>query len=74
MQGHIAKFRPDLGVGVITTGEGRRYRFSAAQLINPDADLIDAEVDFVPAGRAAAAEIVLLRGNPWTVFAASARA
>lgn len=72
MQGHIAKFRADLGVGVIATGEGRRYRFSAAELVNPDADLIDAEVDFVPAGRAAAA-IVLLRGNPWTVFAAPAR-
>jgi hypothetical protein len=73
MQGHITKYRPDLGVGIIATEDGQRFRFAASSLVNPEGDLIAAEVDFERAdGRAD--DIILLRGNPWTVFGASQRA
>jgi len=72
MQGQITKYRPDLGIGVIASESGHRFRFSTAALVNPDAHLLNADVDFeTREGRAS--DVILLRGDPWTVFGTAAR-
>ncbi len=67
MQGQITKFRDDLGFGVIRTESGRKYRFSSADIRNPNGKLVGLEVDFLVES-AKPSEIILLHGSPWTVF------
>ncbi|MBL8567423.1 MAG: hypothetical protein JNM89_17065 [Hyphomicrobiaceae bacterium] len=67
VHGEITKFRADIGFGVITGEDGRKYRFAKSELVNTDADLIGNAVDFmVVANRPT--EIIVLDGTPWTVF------
>lgn len=67
MQGEITKFRNDLGFGVITADDGRRYRFNRKQVVSAAADLIGQEVDFVLSANQPA-EIILVSGSPWAAF------
>jgi cold shock CspA family protein len=67
MQGEITKYRDDLGFGIITADDGRRYRFARKQVISAAADLIGQEVDFVLSANQPA-EIILMAGSPWTAF------
>lgn len=67
MQGEITKYRDDLGFGIITADDGRRYRFARKQVISAAADLIGQEVDFVLSANQPA-EIILVSGSPWTAF------
>lgn len=67
MYGQITKYRDDLGVGVIETDDGRRYRFARHQIKNSADALVGLDVDFVlVAGRPA--DIITLSGSPWTAF------
>jgi hypothetical protein len=69
MYGQIVKVRPDLGLGVLVTDEGRKYRFKTADIMNRDVSLDGQDVDFLPiAGRAQS--IIVLAGSPWTAFGA----
>ena len=72
MHGQITKFRPDLGFGVIETDEGRKFRFSSAQVQNPNGKLVGHDVDFLVESRAAK-DIFLMYGSPWTAFGAPGR-
>jgi len=68
MYGKITKFRPDLGFGVISAENGRKYRFAKSAIISAGDPLIGQGVDFeLDASRAA--HIVMMAGNPWTAFA-----
>jgi len=67
MQGEITKYRDDLGFGVITTDDGRRYRFARKQVVSAAADLVGQEVDFLISGNQPA-EIIVVSGSPWTAF------
>ncbi len=67
VHGEITKFRADIGFGVITSEDGRKYRFTKSELVNTEADLIGNAVDFlVVANRPT--KIIVLDGSPWTVF------
>ncbi|HKZ97249.1 MAG TPA: hypothetical protein VJ045_09735 [Hyphomicrobiaceae bacterium] len=68
MNGQITKFREDIGVGVIETDNGRKYRFAKSDIHNPNGKLVGLDVDFlVESGRPR--DIILLHGSPWAVFA-----
>ena len=71
MQGQVSKFRSDLGVGVIRAEDGRSYRFTRTEILNPAPEpaLIGQEVDFVIDARLPRA-IILTSGSPWTAFGA----
>ncbi|MDX2258853.1 MAG: hypothetical protein NW205_08050 [Hyphomicrobiaceae bacterium] len=68
MRGEITKFNESLAVGVITTEDGRRFRFQRRAVVNLNCRLVGHEVDFVP-GANGPAEIILMSGSPWDVFA-----
>lgn len=68
MQGQITKFDATLGYGVITSEDGAKFRFAKRDVKNLNGKLIGHEVDFLLETRAAK-EIILLTGNPFTVFA-----
>jgi len=67
MQGHITKFHERIGFGVISAADGRRYRFSSADIRNPKSRIVGLDVDFVVESRTPK-DIILLQGSPWTVF------
>lgn len=67
VNGEITKFRDDIGYGVIQSEDGRKYRFTKAELVNAEANLVGTAVDFlVVANRPT--RIIVLEGSPWTVF------
>jgi hypothetical protein len=68
MQGEITKYRDDLGIGVIRTAGGGRYRFARQQIRSSiDLLLIGQEVDFVlRAGRPT--DIIITSASPWLAF------
>ncbi|RTL64985.1 MAG: hypothetical protein EKK41_20895 [Hyphomicrobiales bacterium] len=67
MYGKITKFRPDLGYGVISAENGRKYRFAKGQILNSADPLIGEGVDFeLVASRPA--QIIMMAGSPWTAF------
>jgi cold shock CspA family protein len=72
MQGQITKFRDDLGFGVIRSDDGRTYRFSSAEITNPNGKVVGLDVDFLVES-ARPREIILLHGSPWTVFQSGKR-
>jgi hypothetical protein len=72
MHGQITKYRADLGCGVIEADDGRKFRFVKGAIVNPDGGLVGSSVDFLVVG-SQPAEIIMLRGSPWTVFAAADR-
>jgi hypothetical protein len=72
MHGQIVKFREDLGVGVIKTDDGRKYRFTPSQIQNPNGKLVGYDVDFL-LDVASPKDIILMHGTPWTAFGAKAR-
>jgi len=69
MHGQITKFRRDLGVGVIHSEDGRRYRFARTQIQNPNGKLVGYDVDFLVESNRAE-NIFLMCGSPWTAFGA----
>lgn len=68
MHGHITKFSKKLGVGVIKAENGRKYRFSDAEVVNVNGRLVGHDVDFL-LNSARAKDVILLTGSPWSVFA-----
>jgi hypothetical protein len=67
MYGQITKFRDDLGLGVIETDSGLKYRFSSTAITNPNGKLVGLDVDFVVESHKPT-DIILLHGSPWTAF------
>jgi len=67
MQGQITKFRSDIGVGVITTRDGNKFRFTKDEVMNLNGRLVGYEVDFLVKTRKPR-EIILMTGTPWSVF------
>jgi hypothetical protein len=67
MQGHITKYRDDLGFGVIETDDGCRYRFTRHQIKNAAEVLIGQDVDFVLSARQPT-DIIMMSGSPWSAF------
>ncbi|HXF52686.1 MAG TPA: hypothetical protein VNK52_01050 [Hyphomicrobiaceae bacterium] len=72
MYGRISKYREDIGVGVIVTDDGRKYRFSRSDVLNRNHAILGEDVDFVPEGNRPI-EIIVMKGSPWTVFGAALR-
>lgn len=70
MRGEITKFNETLSVGVITAEDGRRFRFAKDAVVNLNGRMLGYEVDFV-ASRNGPADIILMTGTPWQVFAGS---
>lgn len=68
MHGTITKFRSDLGIGVIAADNGRKYRFSRQNVLNPRGDLVGHTVDFVGSSTSPR-DIVVMAGSAWNVFA-----
>lgn len=70
MFGRVTKQSRDARTGVITSEDGRRYRFCSADVVNMPASLVGQNADFlVRDGRAV--ELIVMCGNPFTVFAAA---
>ena len=67
MYGQITKYRADLGVGVIRTEDGRKFRFGRRDIMNASSDMLGQSVDFVLVARKPAA-IIMMAGSPWTAF------
>ena len=72
MNGRISKFRDDIGVGVIVTDDGRKFRFAQADVLNRNDAILGQDVDFIPVGHRPT-DIILMTGSPWTAFGAIAR-
>jgi cold shock CspA family protein len=68
MQGHITKYRDDIGFGVISSEDGQKFRFSKSEICNPNGKLVGLDVDFLIESRKPR-DIVLLHGSPWGAFA-----
>lgn len=71
MEGHITKFHESIGFGIISTDDGRKYRFAKSDIRNPNGRLVGLDVDFVVESRSPR-DIILLHGSPWTVFGRAA--
>ncbi len=67
MYGEITKFRSDLGVGIIKSEDGRKYRFEKSAILNRRDDLEGVEVYF-DANAIKAREVIVLAGSPWAAF------
>jgi hypothetical protein len=69
MYGRITKYRGDVGVGVgvIETDNGRKFRFTRSEIRNSAADLVGQEVDFVVTA-SRPTDIIMMSGSPWTAF------
>ena len=67
MYGKIETYRRDIGVGIISAENGRKYRFKQQNLINPRLSLDGDDVDFELDGPSPTA-IIVLAGSPWSVF------
>lgn len=72
MYGHVTTYRRDLGVGIISAEDGRKYRFQQGSLINLRPDLLGLEVDFELSGRTPK-DVIVLAGSPFAVFGTPAR-
>ena len=73
MNGHISKFREDIGIGVIVADDGRKYRFAQSDIKNSDDGMIGQNVDFIVVG-SRPAEIIVMSGSAWTAFGGLSRA
>jgi hypothetical protein len=72
MIGHITKFYSTIGVGIIASEDGRKFRFHSRDLANRAASVSGVEVDFeVRSGRPR--DIISLTGSPWSAFGGPAR-
>ncbi len=67
MQGQITKFHEEIGFGIISAADGRKYRFSQTDIRNPNGRLVGIDVDFLVESRSPR-DIILLHGSPWTAF------
>lgn len=68
MFGSITKYKANIGVGVIVAEDGRKYRFTGDEIVNPNGRVVGHEVDFEVTGIARPREIVLMAGSPWNAF------
>jgi hypothetical protein len=67
MIGRITKFYGNIGVGIITAEDGRKFRFHSRELTSRAGHTSGIEVDFeVRSGRPR--QIIPLVGSPWTAF------
>lgn len=73
MYGHVTTYRRDLGVGIISAEDGRKYRFQSGSLINLRPDMLGLEVDFELSGRTPK-DVIVLAGSPFAVFGTPAKA
>ncbi|KAB2941444.1 MAG: hypothetical protein K8F92_20940 [Hyphomicrobium sp.] len=67
MHGRITKFSPKVGFGVIEAEDGAKYRFAKDEVVNLNGKLVGHSVDFLVSARRPK-DIILMTGNPWTVF------
>lgn len=67
MHGQITLLRQDLGIGVIRTDDGRKFRFALDDILNADNEMMGESVDFVLVCDRPA-EIIMMKGSPWSVF------
>lgn len=67
MYGAITKYRSDLGIGIITADDGRKFRFQSASVLNRREHLEGEDVYF-DAASVKASEIIVLAGSPWIAF------
>jgi hypothetical protein len=67
MIGRITKYYGNIGVGIITAEDGRKFRFHHKDLTSRAGRTSGVEVDFeVRSGRPS--EIIPLTGSPWSAF------
>ena len=72
MIGRVTKFYSEIGVGIIASDDGRKFRFNSHDLTNRSISASGFEVDFVlRSGRPA--QIIPLCGSPWTAFGGIAK-
>lgn len=72
MIGRVTKFYGNIGVGIISAEDGRKFRFHSRDLTSRASGIGGVEVDFeVRAGRPS--QIIPLAGSPWTAFGGHAR-
>lgn len=72
MIGRVTKFYGQLGVGIITAEDGRKFRFHSRDLTSRAGQASGIEVDFiVRSGRPR--DIVPLVGSPWQAFSGPGR-
>ena len=69
MYGRIAKFRDDIGIGVIVADDGRKYRFAGSDVLNRNDAILGEDVDFISDGNRPI-DIIVMSGSPWTAFGA----
>lgn len=67
MNGRIVRYHERLGLGVIATDDGGRYRFAKGQIRNANRKLVGVEVDFLVESRRPK-DIIVLQGTAWAVF------
>jgi cold shock CspA family protein len=68
MHGHVSKFRADLGVGIIHTEDGRKFRFHMSEVRAPARQMIGQEVDFEISDARHPHAIILMSASPWAAF------
>jgi hypothetical protein len=67
MYGEITKFDDATGVGVIQAEDGRKYRFTKADIVGSVRRLVGEGADFiVDASRPR--RIIMMSGSAWTAF------
>lgn len=67
MIGRITKYYGNIGVGIITDEDGRKYRFLTRDLTSRAGRANGIEVDFLVRG-GRPSEIIPLTGSPWHAF------
>jgi len=67
MHGQITFYRHDLGIGIISTEDGRKFRFATDHVLNADSEMVGESVDFVLVGNRPA-EIIMMKGSLWAAF------
>jgi hypothetical protein len=67
MYGRITKYRNEIGAGVIVADDGRKFRFTEADVVNRAAELVGLGVDFLLVDNRPK-DIIVMAGSPWTAF------
>jgi len=68
MFGSITKYKANIGVGVIVTEDGQKFRFTKDEIVNVNGRVVGHDVDFEIGGIARPKDIILMTGSPWSVF------
>jgi hypothetical protein len=62
--GQITKYQEDIGIGVIEAEDGRKYRFTRAEVVNAADRLVGEGVDFLVDARRPR-QIIMMSGSLW---------